>query len=50
MYDIINPDLSVLGDAKVEVIYHSSDKAQQDSNLLGMKWQSFNIWWLQTTG
>uniref|UniRef100_A0A0E0N236 NADPH-dependent FMN and FAD-containing oxidoreductase n=1 Tax=Oryza rufipogon TaxID=4529 RepID=A0A0E0N236_ORYRU len=37
MYDIINPDLSVLGDAKVEVIYHSSDKAQQDSNLLDFK-------------
>ncbi|EEE55343.1 hypothetical protein OsJ_03361 [Oryza sativa Japonica Group] len=37
MYDIINPDLSVLGDAKVEVIYHSSDEAQQDSNLLDFK-------------
>ncbi|XP_006659755.1 NADPH-dependent diflavin oxidoreductase 1 [Oryza brachyantha] len=37
MSDIINPDLSILGDAKVEVIYHSSDKAQQDSNILDSK-------------
>uniref|UniRef100_A0A0E0JNN4 NADPH-dependent FMN and FAD-containing oxidoreductase n=1 Tax=Oryza punctata TaxID=4537 RepID=A0A0E0JNN4_ORYPU len=37
MSDIINPDLNILGDAKVEVIYHSSDKAQQDSNHLDSK-------------
>lgn len=31
--DIIHPNLSILGDAKVEVIYYSSDEAPQDSNM-----------------
>lgn len=35
--DIIHPNLSILGDAKVEVIYYSSDEAPQDSNMSGMK-------------
>ncbi|KAF0919055.1 hypothetical protein E2562_028278 [Oryza meyeriana var. granulata] len=37
MSDIINPDLNILGDAKVEVIYHSSGEAQQDSYLSDFK-------------
>uniref|UniRef100_A0A0D9V5B4 NADPH-dependent FMN and FAD-containing oxidoreductase n=1 Tax=Leersia perrieri TaxID=77586 RepID=A0A0D9V5B4_9ORYZ len=37
MSDIINPDLSILGDAKVEVIYHSSDEAQQEPSLSDSK-------------
>ncbi|KAL5220997.1 hypothetical protein ABZP36_025710 [Zizania latifolia] len=34
MSGIIHPDLSVLGDAKVEIIYYSSDEVQQEYNLL----------------
>ncbi|KAG8077822.1 hypothetical protein GUJ93_ZPchr0007g4101 [Zizania palustris] len=33
MSGIIHPDLSVLGDAKVEIIYYSSDEVQQEYNL-----------------
>ncbi|KAL5227681.1 hypothetical protein ABZP36_015946 [Zizania latifolia] len=33
MSDIIHPDLSILGDAKVTIIYYYSDEVQQDSNL-----------------